>query len=56
MYSLTKKIEIQYNRIRDMHAVQAINKNATVPVLVGSTNEFSSEKEKMELSQNKERV
>ncbi len=52
MGRLTVEIEVQYNRIRDMHAVQAINQNATVPVLLDSDKEFKTEKEQPELGQN----
>lgn len=53
---LVKKIAVQYNRIRDIHAVQAINKNATVPVLLDAEKCFNSEKESEELSLNETHV
>lgn len=49
---LVKEIAVQYNRIRDIHAVQAINKNATVPVLLDAEKCFNSEKEQAELAHN----
>ena len=55
-HRLIKKIEVQYNRIRDIHAVQAINKNATVPVLLDEGKSFDSEKEKNELKLNSSSV
>jgi len=53
---LVKQIEIQYNKIRDIHAIQTINKNATVPVISNSENKFNSEQEKSDLMLNKQKA
>lgn len=54
--SILKEIESQYNRIREIHAVQAINKAATVPLLVDPTKQFKCIDETENLKQNEENV